>query len=40
MHYKGDLSKVDPNTVKIDVQGGYGDSVYGGGAGDPGADFK
>ncbi|ANN78074.1 TRAP transporter large permease [Bordetella flabilis] len=40
MHYKGDLSQVDPNTVKIDVQGGYGDSVYGGGAGDPGADFK
>jgi TRAP-type mannitol/chloroaromatic compound transport system permease large subunit len=45
MHYKGDLSQVDPNSVKIDVQGGYGDSTYGdgtygGGTADPGADFK
>jgi TRAP-type mannitol/chloroaromatic compound transport system permease large subunit len=40
MHYKGDLSKVDPNSVKIDVQGGYGESIYGGGSADPGAAFK
>ncbi|AOB32742.1 C4-dicarboxylate ABC transporter [Bordetella sp. H567] len=40
MHYKGDQSQVDPASVKIDVQGGYGDSVYGGGADDPGASFK
>ncbi|ANN65515.1 TRAP transporter large permease [Bordetella bronchialis] len=40
MHYKGDQSQVDPASVKIDVQGGYGGSVYGGGQDDPGAAFK
>ncbi|CAM3492790.1 hypothetical protein BOSP111201_08535 [Bordetella sputigena] len=40
MHYKGDQSQVDPSSVKIDVQGGYGSSVYGGGQDDPGAQFK
>ncbi|HTJ98225.1 MAG TPA: TRAP transporter large permease subunit [Bordetella sp.] len=38
MHYKGDQSKVDPNSVRIEVQGGYGDNVYGGG--DGGVPFK
>ncbi|ARP91849.1 C4-dicarboxylate ABC transporter [Bordetella genomosp. 9] len=38
MHYKGDQSQIDPSSVKIDVQGGYGTSVYG--DGDPGAGFK
>ncbi|CAM4102020.1 hypothetical protein BOBR111200_25290 [Bordetella bronchialis] len=40
MHYKGDQSQVDPASVKIDVQGGYGGSVYGGGQDDAGAVFK
>jgi TRAP-type mannitol/chloroaromatic compound transport system permease large subunit len=37
MHYKGDQSQVDPSSVKIDVQGGYGEGAYGG---DAGALFK
>ncbi|CAM3635510.1 hypothetical protein BOSP111201_17410 [Bordetella sputigena] len=40
MHYKGDQSQVDPSSVKIDVQGGYGEGAYGGGSNDPGALFK
>ncbi|ARP80040.1 C4-dicarboxylate ABC transporter [Bordetella genomosp. 8] len=40
MHYKGDQSQVDPSSVKIDVQGGYGGSVYGNDSGDAGALFK
>ncbi|OZI18596.1 C4-dicarboxylate ABC transporter [Bordetella genomosp. 9] len=40
MHYKGDVSQVDPASVKIDVQGGYGGSVYGNDSGDAGAVFK
>ncbi|ARP86768.1 TRAP transporter large permease [Bordetella genomosp. 9] len=29
MHYKGDQSQIDPSSVKIDVQGGYGGDAYG-----------
>ncbi|MGY0665267.1 TRAP transporter large permease subunit, partial [Bordetella bronchiseptica] len=35
MHYKGGQSTVDPASVKIEVEGGYGGSVYGGGDATP-----
>ncbi|MFJ1298326.1 TRAP transporter large permease subunit [Pseudomonadota bacterium AL_CKDN230030165-1A_HGKHYDSX7] len=40
MHYKGEQSQIDPSTIKIEAEGGYGTNIYSNDDADPGAAFK